>query len=92
LRPFAASASEENQYEQLALFDWQFMLRAWDNPQYGKIAMIDWQSHMTPEEELEEARHRAIAGHHSDLAKLHFHQIRLIAQRCRQRARKAKEE
>jgi hypothetical protein len=54
--------------------------------------MIDWQSHMTPEEELEEARHRAIAGHHSDLAKLHFHQIRLIAQRCRQRARKAKGE
>jgi hypothetical protein len=54
--------------------------------------MIDWQSHMTPEEAATLNWHRETAEAHQREASEHYRQIRLIAQRCRQRARKAKGE
>jgi hypothetical protein len=54
--------------------------------------MIDWQSHMTPEEAAEYEANKRGAETFEKLAKRRYHRMRLIAQRCRQRARKAKGE
>jgi hypothetical protein len=54
-------------------------------------AMIDWQSHMTPGEVAEYEANKRGAETFEKLAKRRYHRMRLIAQRCRQRARKAKE-
>ena len=52
--------------------------------------MTDWRAHMTPEEAGEYDRHEINAHMFERLAKRHYARMRLIAQRCRQRARKAK--
>ena len=52
--------------------------------------MIDWQSHMTPEEAAEYERCQRGAETFENLAKRRYHRMRLISQRCRQRAYKAK--
>ena len=54
--------------------------------------MIDWQSHMTPEEAAEYEANKRGAETFEKLAKRRYHRMRLISQRCRQRARKAKGE
>jgi hypothetical protein len=53
--------------------------------------MIDWQSHMKPQEAEDVAYHRDSAEHHQSMTKMHYREIRKIAERCRQRARKANE-
>jgi hypothetical protein len=52
--------------------------------------MIDWQSHMTPKEAADIDYRRECIEHHQRMAKEHYREIRKIAERCRQRARKAK--
>jgi uncharacterized protein YnzC (UPF0291/DUF896 family) len=53
--------------------------------------MIDWQSHMTPEEADEIKLRREWVEVYQSATKANFRKIRKIAERCRQRARKAKE-